>query len=640
MNLFRGANRAPVRLGKELGRGGEGAVFPVIASPGVVAKVYFKPPSPAKADKLRAMARHAAPALLRAAAWPLDVLSDDSGTVRGFIMSRIDAREDLHELYSPKSRRRAFPNADFRFVVRVATNLARAFAQVHAQGNVIGDVNHGNALVGRDGTVVLIDCDSFQVRHAGRTFTCDVGVPLFTPPELAGRAFRGLTRTANHDSFGLAVLLFHLLFMGRHPFAGRYVDGEMPIERAIAESRFVYGGNAAAHGMSPPPGTLPLDTFGSRIATLFEAAFAAPGEAARPTPVHWVDALQALESELETCAVSQAHSHPRGPGPDAGCCWCAHEKRTGVRVFGRQLVEVAAVGTAHIAKLWDSIVAIPRPQAPQPAEPPSPGARHFMASDALGSRARAFLGITLALFGCVALGMKPGGTALTSLFYFGSAVACFWSLMKRTVTGQGSAEAAVLIAREQVTSLVNRWNAMSDDGRFDTLLTKLEGVKRQLLELPTVRASRIRMLAQQVAQTQHDRFLSLFRIEKSGVPLLTRSDIAMLASHGIDSADDVLRRAGDLPGLINHMKASQLEIWARRQSGKFNFDAARDLEPDQLREVDQLERAQQQQYVDILQQGEQELRQLSQEIERDREAARRDLDKARARLAKAEKELS
>ena len=190
--LQRASNHTPVSLGKELGRGGEGAVFPVTGVPDLVAKIYLKPPTAAKAEKLRSMARNASPALLRVAAWPVDVLVDPAGAVRGFLMPKVSAREDVHELYSPKSRRRAFPNVDFRFVVRAATNIARAFAQVHAVGNVIGDVNHGNALVGRDGTVVLIDCDSFQVRDAARIFTCDVGVALFTPPELAGHGFRGL----------------------------------------------------------------------------------------------------------------------------------------------------------------------------------------------------------------------------------------------------------------------------------------------------------------------------------------------------------------------------------------------------------------------------------------------------------------
>ncbi len=204
MKLRRVSNNNPIQLGRELGRGGEGAVFPVIGVPDLVAKIYLKPPAPLKIEKLRSMARRASPALLRVAAWPVDVLGDEAGAVRGFLMPKVSAREDVHELYSPKSRRRAFPGVDFRFLARVAANIARAFAQVHAVGNVIGDVNHGNALVGRDGTVVLIDCDSFQIRDGVRIFTCDVGVPLFTPPELAGQAFRGLKRSANHDAFGLA----------------------------------------------------------------------------------------------------------------------------------------------------------------------------------------------------------------------------------------------------------------------------------------------------------------------------------------------------------------------------------------------------------------------------------------------------
>lgn len=175
----------------------------------------------------------ACPELLRVAAWPKDLVLD-RGQVAGFVMPRIGARSDVHELYSPKSRASAFPEADFRFLVHVAANIARAFATVHARGHVIGDVNHGHLLVGGDGRVLLIDADSFQVAVGGIVHTCDVGVPLFTAPEFAGSDFRGLRREPNHDLFGLAVLLFHMLFMGRHPYAGVWSGaGDMPIERAI-----------------------------------------------------------------------------------------------------------------------------------------------------------------------------------------------------------------------------------------------------------------------------------------------------------------------------------------------------------------------------------------------------------------------
>ena len=370
MILRQVADGSRIRLGPELGRGGEGVVYPVMGDTRV-AKIYFKAPTSAKVEKLRVMARAATPALLRVAAWPVDLLEDDNRRVRGFLMPRVAAREDAHQLYSPKSRRRAFPEADFRFIVRAAANVARAFAQVHAAGHVIGDVNHGNALIGHDATVVLIDCDSFQVRDpAGRTFTCDVGVPLFTAPELQNTGFRGLKRSARHDAFGLAVLVFHTLFQGRHPFAGLYEGGEMPIERAIAESRFAYGASAEACGMRAPPATLPIGTFGPGIAALFERAFGPAGEVSRPTAREWVDALEALERELVECSVSSVHFHPR----DAECCWCGVEKMSGVRLFGA--VSVSELGDEALRSLWNAIKAVRRPSRdrlfptyPTPASP-------------------------------------------------------------------------------------------------------------------------------------------------------------------------------------------------------------------------------------------------------------------------------
>ena len=95
----------------------------------------------------------------------------------------------------------------------------------------------------------------------------------------AARHSLGATRrTANHDAFGLAVLIFHLLFMGRHPFAGRYLgQGEMPIERAIAETRFAYSHDNSRTQMAPPPYTPPIEMVGPAMTGLFERAFHADG---------------------------------------------------------------------------------------------------------------------------------------------------------------------------------------------------------------------------------------------------------------------------------------------------------------------------------------------------------------------------
>jgi DNA-binding helix-hairpin-helix protein with protein kinase domain len=76
-------------------------------------------------------------------------------------------------------------------------------------------------------TAALIDCDSFQITDGAHVFRCPVEVPEFTPPELQGSAFDSQTRTAQHDAFGLAVLIFYLLFLGRHPFMVCTIHAEM-----------------------------------------------------------------------------------------------------------------------------------------------------------------------------------------------------------------------------------------------------------------------------------------------------------------------------------------------------------------------------------------------------------------------------
>lgn len=247
-------SKGPIGLGKVLGKGGEGAVYEIAGRPDQVAKIYHPEKRAGKAPKIEAMIPLKSDRLLSLAAWPLDLVWTSAGEFMGLLIPRVHGHKDIHTLYSPRSRKVEFPNADWRFLVRAAANTARAFAAIHETGCVIGDVNHGGIRVSDKATVRLIDCDSFQVSAGGRKYLCEVGVPTFTPPELQGKPFRGVVRTANHDNFGLAVMVFHLLFMGRHPFAGRFLGrGDMSIEQAIGEFRFAYGASRASVQMEPPP---------------------------------------------------------------------------------------------------------------------------------------------------------------------------------------------------------------------------------------------------------------------------------------------------------------------------------------------------------------------------------------------------
>ncbi len=494
-----------VALGQEIGRGGEGTVFSCPDSPERVAKVYLEPPEPRKIQKLHRMVSTTSPALSKIAAWPIDLLIDPGRKIRGFVMPRIAARRDIHELYSPKSRAEAFPETDFRFLVHVGANIARAFAVIHAHGHVIGDVNHGNLLVGPDGTVMLIDCDSFQVGQGATAFPCDVGVPLFTAPELHGKAFRGLIRSSNHDLFGLAVLLFHLLFMGRHPFAGRFLgEGDMPIEKAVAEYRFAYGPDRKANHMERPPGTIPLETMGTAISDLFVRTFERAGNyGGRPSADKWIDALVHLGNSLYVCGAVKGHHYLQSL---PACPWCKIEKQTGVRLFGQRLIVDQFTGTVDIGALWKTISAVPGP-GPNPTLPSErPGQRSKVLPDGKTERTfRQVIASAIVLGGIAACNAMPrDGSGLWGL---AAVIIAYAMWPKVSDEKRRQAEREVSTMRTDWDNLLGRWNREASELVFRAKLDELEKTKRLLVDLPNKRQEGITKLERERHNRQLERYL-------------------------------------------------------------------------------------------------------------------------------------
>lgn len=350
---------APVVLAERIGGGGEGAVYAVRGRGDVVAKLYASP-TQERRRKLEAMVAQRPPALAEITAWPSDLVLSGGGIV-GFLMPRAVQAEEAHVLYGPKSRKQRFPDADYQFLVHAAMNLARAFAVVHRHGIVIGDVNERVAMVARNGTVRLIDCDSFQIRAGAEIFRCEVGVPLFTPPELQTvPTLRGIERTEQHDLFGLAVLVFHLLFLGRHPYSGRNsAQPDMTIETAIKEHRFAYSAERHRTRMAEPANASPLMSAGADIARLFEQAFApaaAAGAAGRPAASQWADALEALAATLRPCRENAAHAY--GASLPA-CPWCTIEMASGIELFNWVEPAGSASPPVDVEAIWRAIEAMP-----------------------------------------------------------------------------------------------------------------------------------------------------------------------------------------------------------------------------------------------------------------------------------------
>ena len=369
----------PFPLDRHLASGGEGAVFTLPNDPARLAKVYLKPCDPQRAEKLAAMVALANPQLTALAAWPSGLLLDArTRKVAGFVMPRLIDCQPIQHLYNPAMRLKFFPRAGWTFQVRAAQNLAAAFDEVHKAGCLVCDVNQSNAQVLPQALVGLIDCDSFQVRANGKEYLCDVGTPHYTPPELQGKHLRGLKRTENHDRFGLGVLVYQLLFVGRHPYAGVYGGaGDPSFEQLIAEFRFAQGPMAHSWGMSPPPHTPTFSDIPPDLGALFRRAFERGSEAGtRPRPTEWLPALRLLEQNSVECAADPGHKYWRGAG---GCVWCRLARGGPEYFFG--VAGTAGTFAVDEAKLRDVLQRLARSQPAEfryerdrfaPAERPAP----------------------------------------------------------------------------------------------------------------------------------------------------------------------------------------------------------------------------------------------------------------------------
>ncbi len=571
-----------ISLGQMLGRGGEASVYEVVAAANTVAKIYHKPADPSTSEKLSLMCAMGTDRLKKLTAWPITTLHDVSKRqTLGVLMPNVSGYKDIHKLYTPKSRFREFPSANWAFLIHTAGNAARAFAAIHEHGIVVGDVNESNVRAAPStATVTLIDCDSFQVSNGIKRYLCEVGTPTYTPPELQGKTFATVVRTTNHDNFGLAVMIFHLLFMGRHPFAGRFLgSGEMPIERAIGEFRFAFARNSNQRQMQPPPGCLGLADLPQQLGDGFELAFSSAGAQNGRSPAkQWAEQLTDLESKLRICSANSAHTYFRDL---TSCPWCRIEKM-GI-VFFISFAVPSSVSRFNIERVWAEVRGIRPPGPIFPLAPITPQLKLVPspAAKTAGKYKHFRWGVAAVLL--------LSGFALC--FSAGSIIPLVLASILAYVTikakrGQAPFVAAIRSAEGRLAAVQRGWNEQAGDASFQKTYSELERLRNELLGLPQVRLKRYQELEQNKYNAQLKRYLERFPLESASVPGVGPGRKAVLRSFGIDDADDVIKlQTQSVPG-IGPSFTSRLLIWRESLVSKFVFNPAQALDPNDIRRLD------------------------------------------------------
>jgi DNA-binding helix-hairpin-helix protein with protein kinase domain len=585
-HVFRDSSGAVLTIGKKLGEGGEGVVFTTHERSDIVAKIYSRPLTPVQIAKLEQMVHAADEALGSVAAWPVGMLYKGATPV-GFTMPRLSAQQPLHDLFGPRRRQALFPNAHWSFLVHTGINVSRAFEVLHDRNVIVGDVNSNNVVVFRDATARLIDCDSFQFRTKNTIFRCNVGVAEYQPPELQGGDFSRIERLPQHDLFGLAVMIFQLLFVGKHPFAGVLPSSTSevaPIGENVAAKRFFYGHEGQRQGLRPPPGSLTLTAITPQLSTLFKRAFVGD-PARRPNAAAWRMALTDLKAKTVVCRGNPLHHYLKG----TSCPWCDLEG-TGLYYFNdgalasgydEQLWQ--GFTDADVERLWSEVESIAPPPPVDPTIEPTGTYEPKPISLWLKHRRRSYRdGAIIAAAATVGLLLlhKPWiamGVAMVALL-----VGFVFRPDARAVAAQRSKRHS---EARRVFRLAERdWNRAATNARFNEERDRLARIRSQLLGQRARYASELAGLEKNRERKERNALLARHKIAACNIPEITWQTQSLLRAWGIETAADVtFNNLERVPGLWRPAKYYLLS-WRQTVERKLNYKPKKGLDPEIVRE--------------------------------------------------------
>lgn len=629
-----------VSLGKKVGTGGEGTVYEVPAlGNDIVAKIYHKEVSPEKQAKLRGMVKDGDESLKKFAAWPKETLHMGAGgQIRGFLMPKVAGCEEIHALYGPSHRKQRYPDKDWAFLVNTARNTAAAFEAIHSHGHVIGDVNPKLVLVAGNSIVKLIDCDSFQIVAGGKHYLCEVGVPHFTPPELQSHStFRGVHRTKNHDNFGLALLLFHILLMGRHPFSGVFSRlGDIPLEKSIEQFRYAFGRSAASKGMTPPPNCVTPAILPVAVAQLFERAFTEQGAQpeGRPTARDWVVTLDSLKGQLCTCGQESVHKYFGGL---SACPWCLQEQRSGNYFFISLAAATVGMSNFNLAQTWARITAIESPGRapeistssfkvqPRPLPESIKSARNVAAFKKIAA--------VILFLGCLVIAPE--------LFFIALIISAFLFFSRVDDSAERRArQDALNTAQRNMVAAQERWNLEAGDGKCQAKLKELSNLRTEYESLANQLAQEKQKLQQNLHNAQLHKFLDQFFLEKHNIPGVGPTRKATLASFGIETAADVtVNKVMNINGFGQKL-TRELVDWRNGLERRFVFDPSKGVDAADIAAVNQRFGQKRKQIEGSLLAGSEQLNQVRGQILRQRTQMLPMTQAAAQQVAQAEADLA
>ena len=293
-------------LGRQLGRGGQGAVYACQSNPRVAVKISNLFGGHQQAESLRQQLAVVKRFDLTGLpiARPIAMLAKPHV---GYVMELITGMDSIATLFrpplsAPSIRDWYVATGGLRRRLLVLQRLATILSQVHGKGLVYGDPSPGNVLVSQsnDGTAIFL-IDSDNLRTSSRPDDAFLYTPGYGAPELIAQR-SGINSLTDVHAF--AVIAFQVLALC-HPLIGDEVDdGDPSLEESALCGDLPWidhpdsTQNRSSRGISRDLVLSPI------LSRLFERTFneGLNDPTRRPGLVEWTDALMTAPAVTLTCS--------------------------------------------------------------------------------------------------------------------------------------------------------------------------------------------------------------------------------------------------------------------------------------------------------------------------------------------------
>ena len=245
-------------------------------------------------------------------AYPSDFLFSDNASIYPQMSKDLKGKDKKSKWFTSEKLRQIMKErelGDFRSMLCISINLARAVRRMHSAGLAHSDLSCNNVLIDPiSGGCVVIDIDSLVV--PGIYPPEVIGTSGYIAPEVLttlGLPFGDPKRNlpnARTDLHALAVLIYEYLLF-RHPLSGPKIYSKDPDEDEYLSKgeKALFIENPYDRSNRPPDLAITISDLGRSLESLFLRAFVdglhCPDE--RPTAMEWEKALVGAFDLLHPC---------------------------------------------------------------------------------------------------------------------------------------------------------------------------------------------------------------------------------------------------------------------------------------------------------------------------------------------------